>query len=78
MSYADGMRQASSGLTTPGVHTGGTATKVEVHNYIDNKEITNGVVKTITKQASRAPTGPSGVDPSMNLIHPGMGSLVPR
>ena len=69
---------SQGGNVYPEVRTGGNNPKVEVHNYIDNKEITNGVVKTITKQASRAPTGPSGVDPSMNLIHPGMGSLVPR
>ena len=46
--------------------------------YLDRNKVGDALTQHIIKQASRAPTGPSGVDSSMNLIHAGMGSLVPR
>lgn len=46
--------------------------------YLDRNKVGDAVTQHIIKQGSRAPTGPSGVDSSMNLIHAGMGSLVPR
>ena len=52
--------------------------QVTSNTYLDGKKIAETVTTYQTKQASRAPTGPSGVDSSMNLIHAGMGSLVPR
>lgn len=46
--------------------------------YLDRNKVGDAVTQHIIKQGSRAPTGPSGVDSSMSLIHAGMGSLVPR
>lgn len=51
---------------------------LEVHVHLDDKEISNHVIKTVVKQASRAPTGTSGVDTTMTLIHAGMSSMVAR
>lgn len=47
---------------------------LEVKNYIDNKEVSSHVIKTVVKQASRPPSGVTGVDSSMGLLPPGMGS----
>lgn len=47
---------------------------LEVKNYIDNKEVSSHVIKTVVKQASRPPSGVTGVDSSMSLLPPGMGS----
>lgn len=46
--------------------------------YLDRNKVGDAVTQHIIKQGSKAPTGPSGVDSSMSLIHAGMGSLVPR
>ncbi|WP_117123588.1 hypothetical protein [Klebsiella variicola] len=47
---------------------------LEVKNYIDNKEVSSHVIKTVVKEASRPPSGVSGVDGTMSLLPPGMGS----
>lgn len=79
MSYADGMRQASSGLTAPAV-VSRSDQMIQVHSnlHMDGKKIAEGVTTHQAKQASRAPSGVSGVDTTMNLIHAGMGSFVTR
>lgn len=79
MSYADGMRQASSGLAAPAV-VSRSDQMIQVHSnlHMDGKKIAEGVTTHQAKQASRAPSGVSGVDTTMNLIHSGMGSLVAR
>lgn len=79
MSYADGMRQASSGLAAPAV-VSRSDQMIQVHSnlHMDGKKIAEGVTTHQAKQASRAPSGVSGVDTTMNLIHAGMGSLVAR
>lgn len=78
-SFAEGMRQTASGMSAPPVVSKNDQ-MIQVYSnlHMDGKKIAEGVTTHQVKQASRAPTGPSGVDPSMNLIHPGMGSLVPR
>lgn len=78
-SYADGMRQASSALTSPPVISRNDQ-MIQVHTnlHMDGKKIAEGVTTHQAKQASRAPSGVSGVDTTMNLIHAGMGSLVTR
>lgn len=57
-----------------------TSQTIQVNSsvYLDRNKVGDALTQHIIKQASRAPTGPSGVDSSMNLIHAGMGSLVPR
>lgn len=79
MSYADGMRQASSGLAAPAV-VSRSDQMIQVHSnlHMDGKKIAEGVTTHQAKQASRAPSGVSGVDTTMNLIHAGMGSFVAR
>lgn len=79
MSYADGMRQASSGLAAPAVVSRSDQV-IQVHSnlHMDGKKIAEGVTTHQAKQASRAPSGVSGVDTTMNLIHAGMGSFVTR
>ncbi|MBY8385139.1 hypothetical protein KX721_14635 [Klebsiella quasipneumoniae] len=79
MSYADGMRQASSGLAAPAV-VSRSDQMIQVHSnlHMDGKKIAEGVTTHQAKQASRAPSGVSGVDTTMNLIHAGMGSFVTR
>ncbi|WP_313682789.1 hypothetical protein [Pantoea sp.] len=49
---------------------------LEVKNYIDDKEISSHVIKTVVNQASRAPAGVSGVDTTMHLLHPGSASFL--
>lgn len=57
-----------------------TSQTIQVNSsvYLDRNKVGDALTQHIIRQASRAPTGPSGVDSSMNLIHAGMGSLVPR
>lgn len=78
-SFAEGMRQTSAGMSAPPVVSKNDQ-MIQVYSnlHMDGKKIAEGVTTHQVKQASRAPTGPSGVDSSMNLIHAGMGSLVPR
>lgn len=78
-SFAEGMRQTASGMSAPPVVSKNDQ-MIQVYSnlHMDGKKIAEGVTTHQVKQASRAPTGPSGVDSSMNLIHAGMGSLVPR
>lgn len=78
-SFAEGMRQTAAGMSTPPV-VAKNDQMIQVYSnlHMDGKKIAEGVTTHQVKQASRAPTGPSGVDSSMNLIHAGMGSLVPR
>lgn len=78
-SFADGMRQTAAGMSAPPVVSKNDQ-MIQVYSnlHMDGKKIAEGVTTHQVKQASRAPTGPSGVDSSMNLIHAGMGSLVPR
>ncbi|VTP12703.1 hypothetical protein PUATCC27989T_00515 [Phytobacter ursingii] len=78
-SYADGMRQASSGMSNPGVVTGGNGlVQVTSKTYLDGKQIAETVSSYQGKQASRPPTGVSGVDATMTLLHAGMGSFTTR
>lgn len=42
--------------------------------YLDSKQIGETVTTYQTKQASRAPTSPTGIDATMGLLHPGMAS----
>ncbi|HDR2509887.1 TPA: hypothetical protein QCI33_001475 [Enterobacter roggenkampii] len=78
-SFAEGMRQTASGMSAPPVvYKNDQMIQVYSNLHMDGKKIAEGVTTHQVKQASRAPTGPSGVDSSMNLIHAGMGSLVPR
>ncbi|WP_394551482.1 hypothetical protein C1N58_12365 [Pantoea sp. SGAir0180] len=42
--------------------------------YLDGKQIAETVTNHQTKQASRAPTSPTGIDATMGLLHPGMAS----
>lgn len=53
---------------------------IQVHSTVnlDGRKIGDAVTDHIVKNSSRAPTGPSGVDSTMNLIHAGMNSLVTR
>lgn len=53
---------------------------IQVHSTInlDGRKVGDAVTDHIVKNSSRAPTGPSGVDSTMNLIHAGMNSLVTR
>lgn len=78
-SFAEGMRQTAAGMSAPPVVSKNDQ-MIQVYSnlHMDGKKIAEGVTTHQVKQASRAPTGPSGVDSSMNLIHAGMGSLVPR
>ncbi|KHO34869.1 hypothetical protein PI91_12815 [Enterobacter sp. FB] len=78
-SFAEGMRQTAAGMSAPQVVSKNDQ-MIQVYSnlHMDGKKIAEGVTTHQVKQASRAPTGPSGVDSSMNLIHAGMGSLVPR
>ena len=78
-SFAEGMRQTASDMSAPPVVSKNDQ-MIQVYSnlHMDGKKIAEGVTTHQVKQASRAPTGPSGVDSSMNLIHAGMGSLVPR
>ncbi|HDS5360132.1 TPA: hypothetical protein QHT96_003779 [Enterobacter roggenkampii] len=78
-SFAEGMRQTAAGMSAPPVISKNDQ-MIQVYSnlHMDGKKIAEGVTTHQVKQASRAPTGPSGVDSSMNLIHAGMGSLVPR
>ncbi|MFZ5192792.1 hypothetical protein ACOY59_23430 [Enterobacter roggenkampii] len=78
-SFAEGMRQTASGMSAPPVVSKNDQ-MIQVYSnlHMDGKKIAEVVTTHQVKQASRAPTGPSGVDSSMNLIHAGMGSLVPR
>lgn len=78
-SFAEGMRQTSAGMSAPPVVSKNDQ-MIQVYSnlHMDGKKIAEVVTTHQAKQASRAPTGPSGVDSSMNLIHAGMGSLVPR
>lgn len=78
-SFAEGMRQTASGMSAPPVVSKNDQ-MIQVYSnlHMDGKKIAEGVTTHQVKQASRAPTGPSGVDSSMNLIHAGMGSLVSR
>ncbi|MGQ4860487.1 hypothetical protein [Enterobacter roggenkampii] len=57
-----------------------TSQTIQVNSsvYLDRNKVGDALTQHIIRQTSRAPTGPSGVDSSMNLIHAGMGSLVPR
>lgn len=78
-SYAEGMRQASAGITNPGVVTGGNGmVQVTSKTYLDGKQIAETVSSYQSKLASRPPVGVSGVDATMNLLHAGMGSLTTR
>lgn len=78
-SFAEGMRQTAAGMSAPPVVSKNDQ-MIQVYSnlHMDGKKIAEGVTTHQVKQASRAPTGPSGVDSSMNLIHAGMSSLVPR
>lgn len=42
--------------------------------YLDGKQIAETVTSHQTRQASRAPTSPTGIDATMGLLHPGMAS----
>ncbi|WP_392336318.1 hypothetical protein [Pantoea stewartii] len=42
--------------------------------YLDGKQIAETVTSHQTRQASRAPASPTGVDATMGLLHPGMAS----
>lgn len=68
--------KGSSGTGAPFPEVPGYKPKIslEVKNYIDNKEVSSHVIKTVVKEASRPPSGVSGVDGTMSLLPPGMGS----
>ncbi|MEH1299420.1 hypothetical protein V7I42_00260 [Raoultella ornithinolytica] len=46
--------------------------------YLDGRKVGDAITQHIVKQGSKPPSGVSGVDTTMNLIHAGMGSLVTR
>ncbi|HHL2824783.1 TPA: hypothetical protein ACQ431_003014 [Citrobacter murliniae] len=54
------------------------AVQVNSSIYLDGRKIGDAVTQHMVKQGSRPPSGPSGVDSTMSLIHAGMGSLVTR
>lgn len=69
---------SQSGAAYPEPAKSSQTIQVNSSVYLDRNKVGDAVTQHIIKQGSRAPTGPSGVDSSMNLIHAGMGSLVPR
>ncbi|HFI2181402.1 TPA: hypothetical protein ACGPOX_003673 [Enterobacter roggenkampii] len=69
---------SQSGTAYPEPAKSSQTIQVNSSVYLDRNKVGDAVTQHIIKQGSRAPTGPSGVDSSMNLIHAGMGSLVPR
>lgn len=69
---------SQSGTAYPEPAKASQTIQVNSSVYLDRNKVGDAVTQHIIKQGSRAPTGPSGVDSSMNLIHAGMGSLVPR
>jgi len=74
-SFADGMRATVKGMQTPDVASGSQRTiQVTSKTYLDTKQIAETVTSHQTKQASRAPTSPTGIDATMGLLHPGMAS----
>lgn len=46
--------------------------------YLDGRKVGDAITQHIVKQGSKPPSGVSGVDTTMNLIHAGMGSFVTR
>lgn len=68
----------SNGFMSPEIRNPLKTIQVNSSIYLDGKKIGDAVTQHQVKQGSKAPSGVSGVDTTMNLIHAGMGSLVAR
>lgn len=71
-------RTDSSGFMYPEVRNPLQTVQVNSSVYLDGSKVGDAITRHMVKQGSRPPTGVSGVDSTMNLIHAGMGSLVTR
>lgn len=68
----------SSGFMSPEIRNPLKTIQVNSSVYLDGKKIGDAVTQHQVKQGSKPPSGVSGVDTTMNLIHAGMGSFVTR
>ncbi|HIH9462823.1 TPA: hypothetical protein ACYU77_002934 [Klebsiella variicola subsp. variicola] len=68
----------SSGFMSPEIRNPLKTINVHSELYLDGRKVGDALTKHIVKQGSKPPTGVSGVDSTMNLIYPGMGSFVTR
>lgn len=71
-------RTDSNGFMYPEVRNPLQTIQVSSSIYLDNKKVGDAISQHLVKQGSKPPTGVSGVDATMNLIHAGMGSLTTR
>ncbi|MBU9823199.1 hypothetical protein J1782_25235 [Rahnella sp. BCC 1045] len=75
-SYADGMKSMYQNSSVP--VPGKTGQTIQVNSTInmDGKQIATGVTKHQTREATKAPSGPSAFDSSMLMTYPGQVSAV--
>lgn len=70
-SYADGMKAMYKNSSVPVPGKGGQTIQVNSTINMDGKQIATGVTKHQTREATKAPSGPSAFDSSMLMTYPG-------
>lgn len=75
-SYADGMKAMYQNSSVPVPSKGGQTIQVNSTINMDGKQVATGVTKHQTREATKAPSGPSAFDSSMLMTYPGQVSAV--